>query len=40
MNFSGLFNFLLVIVHSINTGSGTHQVNFMEIFCVNAGISC
>ena len=27
-------------IHSIITGSGTQQVNFMEKFCVKAGISC
>ena len=26
--------------YSIITGSGTQQVNFMEKFCVKAGISC
>ena len=27
-------------IYSIITGSGTQQVNFMEKFCVKAGISC
>ena len=27
-------------LYSIITGSGTQQVNFMEKFCVKAGISC
>ena len=27
-------------IYRIITGSGTQQVNFMEKFCVKAGISC
>ena len=27
-------------IYSIITGSGTQQANFMEKFCVKAGISC
>ena len=27
-------------IYSIITGSGSQQVNFMEKFCVKAGISC